>query len=42
MVQRYAHLAADFTASYADNSARVGIQFGIQQINEPLKLVVSA
>lgn len=42
MVQKYAHLAADFTASYADNSARDSLQFSLQQINEPLKLVVSA
>ena len=41
MVQKYAHLAPDFTVSYAENSARDSLQFSLQQINEPLKLVVS-
>lgn len=42
MVQRYAHLAPDFIASYAENSARAGVQFGVHENEGFLKLVASA
>jgi len=42
MVQRYAHLAPDFIASYAENSARSGVQKGVQQSGASLKLVATA
>jgi hypothetical protein len=42
MVQRYAHLAPDFIASYAENSARAGVQFSAHKNAGVLKLVASA
>ncbi len=42
MVQRYAHLAPDFIAGYAENSARDGVQYGVQKNEVTLKLVASA
>ena len=42
MVQRYAHLAPDFIASYAENSARGGAQLEVHKNDIALRLVSSA
>ena len=42
MVQRYAHLAPDFIATYAKNSEICGVQKKAQQTSKHLKLIASA
>lgn len=42
MVQRYAHLAPDFVAGYANNSSMGGVQKGVQKSGAILKFPATA